>query len=112
MAPPNRSNGMIVRSCGAIGKSAQFPLHAWLPDAMEGPATVSALIHAATMVKAGVYLRARSFIILVVAGIGPFTALFSAATVSPDHAPRFACATMYAPPPLGYAFSLGAGAYL
>ena len=73
---------------GAVGKSAQFPLHVWLPDAMEGPTPVSALIHAATMVAAGVYLVARtlplfsavegSSALLVVGAIGAVTAFFAA----------------------------------
>jgi NADH-quinone oxidoreductase subunit L len=75
--------GLLI-FCGAAGKSGQLPLHVWLPDAMEGPTPVSALIHAATMVAAGVYLVARVYPLMsahaleVVAWVGAITALFAA----------------------------------
>lgn len=79
--------GLLLVFMGGAGKSAMFPLHIWLPDAMEGPTPVSALIHAATMVVAGVYLLARLFpvyaisagdVLTIIAYIGSFTALFAA----------------------------------
>ena len=79
----------LLLFCGAIGKSAQFPLHVWLPDAMEGPTPVSALIHAATMVAAGVYMVARLFPIFAASSVAMNTVLligtitaFLAATIA------------------------------
>jgi NADH-quinone oxidoreductase subunit L len=105
--------------CGAVGKSAQFPLHVWLPDAMEGPTPVSALIHAATMVNAGVYLVARCNpifgtapeVMVVVAAIGIFTAILAAsiAFTQTDIKRVLAYSTLSQ---LGYMFaSLGVGAW-
>lgn len=118
-------NGTVVTASafliffGAMGKSAQFPLHVWLPDAMEGPTPVSALIHAATMVTAGVFLVARLFPLfeavesaqLAVATIGIVTALMGAtmALVTTDLKRILAYSTMSH---LGFMMlALGAGAY-
>ncbi len=105
---------------GTIGKSAQFPLHVWLPDAMEGPTPVSAMIHAATMVSAGVYMIIRMFPLLsldprtmtFVAFIGAFTALFAAtiAVAQNDIKRVLAYSTISQ---LGYMIAaLGSGAYV
>ncbi len=105
---------------GAVGKSAQFPLHVWLPDAMEGPTPVSALIHAATMVNAGVYLVARTSrlfaaapeAMVVVAAIGIFTAILAAsiALTQTDIKRVLAYSTLSQ---LGYMFAaLGVGAWV
>ena len=114
-------NGIaLLIFCGAVGKSAQFPLHVWLPDAMEGPTPVSALIHAATMVNAGVYLIARASNIfalvpsamVVVAAIGIFTAILAAsiAFTQTDIKRVLAYSTLSQ---LGYMFAaLGVGAYV
>ncbi len=104
---------------GATGKSAQFPLYVWLPDAMEGPTPVSALIHAATMVTAGVYMVARSNVLFrltpetstIVAVVGAFTAILAAsiALVQNDIKRVLAYSTVSQ---LGYMFvALGVGAY-
>ena len=105
---------------GPIGKSGQFPLHVWLPDAMEGPTPVSALIHAATMVVAGVYLVARMYFLFdfaspealqFIAGLGAFTALFAAsiAIVQNDIKRILAYSTLSQ---LGYMmFALGVGSF-
>jgi NADH-quinone oxidoreductase subunit L len=112
---------------GVVGKSAQFPLHVWLPDAMEGPTPVSAMIHAATMVSAGVYVAIRTFPLIssgweagapltlpmtVLAAVGAFTALFAAtiAMAQNDIKRVLAYSTISQ---LGYMIAaLGVGAYV
>lgn len=109
----------ILIFIGAVGKSGQFPLHTWLPDAMEGPTPISALIHAATMVAAGVYLVARTYDIFLVseaaletvALIGGFTAIFAAtiAVVQKDIKRILAYSTVSQ---LGYMmFAMGIGTW-
>ncbi|MFN7925672.1 MAG: NADH-quinone oxidoreductase subunit L [Bryobacteraceae bacterium] len=122
--PVEHSAGIMTAICllllvGAAGKSAQVPLYVWLPDAMEGPTPVSALIHAATMVTAGVYMVARSFVLYehapmakeIVAVVGLLTAVL-AATIGMtqyDIKKVFAYSTVSQ---LGYMFvGLGVGAY-
>lgn len=118
LLPQGRVTAMaLLLLCGACGKSAQLPLHVWLPDAMEGPSPVSALIHAATMVTAGVYMIARCGAIFtssatamtVVAVIGASTALFAAtiAIVQTDMKRILAYSTISQ---LGYMI-LGVGVY-
>lgn len=107
----------LLLFCGAVGKSAQFPLYVWLPDAMEGPSPVSALIHAATMVTAGVYMVVRCGAIFaasptamgIVAAVGAFTAIFAAsmALVQTDMKRILAYSTVSQ---LGYMF-LGLGVF-
>jgi len=121
-AAPSASTSLLTLASllifgGAVGKSAQFPLHVWLPDAMEGPTTVSALIHAATMVKAGVFLVARLYplftpdALYVVAWIGGITALIAGtmAVVMTDLKRVIAYSTISH---LGFmTLALGAGGY-
>ena len=123
-AVPNLGHGMLVLIgimlfIGAMGKSAQFPLHTWLADAMEGPTPVSALIHAATMVTAGVYLVIRAYplysqipeVSYFIAVLGTFVAIFAAsmALVNRDLKRIIAYSTLSQ---LGYMFAAaGLGAY-
>ena len=123
-AAPGKQQGVLTAICllllvGACGKSAQLPLYVWLPDAMEGPTPVSALIHAATMVTAGVYMVARSSALFVhsgtalnfVATIGTLTAIFAAiiGLAQNDIKKVFAYSTVSQ---LGYMFmGLGCGAF-
>lgn len=110
----------LLLFCGAAGKSAQFPLHVWLPDAMEGPTPVNALIHAATMVAAGVYLVARNFPLFelspfstgTVAWIGAITALMAATiAIAMTDIKRVLAYSIISQ--LGYMMvALGAGGYL
>jgi NADH-quinone oxidoreductase subunit L len=112
--------GLLLIFGGVIGKSAQFPLHDWLPDAMAGPTTVSSLIHAATMVKAGVYLVARAFplyvmdanVMVFVGIIGGVTA-FIAATMALNNMNIKKVLAYSTISQLGYMIlALGAGGYL
>src|SRR5881296_1120900 len=119
LAPATATGIALLLFMGACGKSAQVPLHVWLPDAMEGPTPVSALIHAATMVTAGVYMVARSHALFerspialdVVLWIGVITAVFAASIglVQTDIKRVLAYSTVSQ---LGYMFAaLGLGAY-
>ena len=120
LSPATATSIALLLFMGACGKSAQIPLHTWLPDAMEGPTPVSALIHAATMVTAGVYMVARSHAIFersgtaleVVAWIGTATAVFAATIglVQTDIKRVLAYSTISQ---LGYMFAaVGVGAYV
>ncbi len=111
----NTAVPLLLFFCGAVGKSAQMPLHVWLPDAMEGPTPVSALIHAATMVAAGIYMLCRINVLMVpvalkvIAAVGTTTALYAAlcAVVQSDIKKVLAYSTLSQ---LGYmvaAFGLG-----
>src|SRR5205814_1994750 len=120
LSPATATSIALLLFLGACGKSAQLPLHVWLPDAMEGPTPVSALIHAATMVTAGVYMVARSHVLFersgsaleVVAWVGTITAVFAATIglVQTDIKRVLAYSTISQ---LGYMFAaVGMGAYV